>query len=285
MRFEYVKPASLSRALEILDRGDERVKVLAGGTDLIVFIQEGVAAPRLVVDIGALAELALIEEKNGMIRLGGLVTHGAAADSPLIREKAPVLKEACAEVGSPQIRSRGTIGGNLATGSPSGDALPALFALDASLTLQSLHGERTVPIAEFFTGVKKTILRHSELLTGVSFPAFSPFSLGFFKKLGQRRALAISKVSVAACLDLQGGTVSSCRIALGAVAPTVIRARKTEAFLLGKRLDSAVIAQAGRIAASESKAITDLRSAAGYRNEMVGVLVSRGLEEMAGENG
>jgi CO/xanthine dehydrogenase FAD-binding subunit len=282
MRFEYTKPASLAQALEILDQGDERVKVLAGGTDLLVFIQEGVISPRLVVDLGGIAELKSIEEKYGRIRLGALVTHDQAAASPLIREKAPVLPQACAEVGSPQIRSRGTIGGNLVTASPSGDVIPALVALGASLALRCLHGERTVPIEEFFTGVKKSVLRHNELLTLVSFPAPAPSSRGFFKKLGQRKALSISKVSVAACLDFEKGAVRSCRIALGAVAPTVIRATKTEAYLLGKKLDRGTIAQAARIVSSESRAITDLRSEADYRNEMVGVLVKRGIEEIAG---
>ena len=282
MRFEYARPESLRQALEILEQGDERVKVLAGGTDLLVFIQEGVISPRLVVDLGGIAELKSIEEKYERIRLGALVTHEEAAASPLIREKAGVLREACAEVGSPQIRSRGTIGGTLVTASPSGDVIPALVALGASLALTSLHGERAVSIEEFFTGVKKTVIRHDELLTFVSFPSAEPSARGFFKKLGQRKALAISKVSVAACLDLQQGAVRSCRIALGAVAPTVIRATKTEAYLQGKKLDRGTIAQAARIVSSESRAITDLRSEADYRNEMTGVLLERGLEEIGG---
>ena len=283
MKFDYCQPSSITEVLKILSGGGEGIKILAGGTDLLVNLQEGLLFPRLLVDIGSLKELQIMEEKDSRVSLGALVTHARAAESDLLRKKVLPLAQSCAEIGSPQIRCRGTIGGNLVNASPAADSLPPLFVLGAGLNLKSLKGERTVPIEEFFTGVKKSVIRPDELLTEISFPSPGETGRGFFKKLGQRKALAIAKVSVAAWIDLEGERVSSARIALGAVATTVIRARRTEAYLKGKVLDQEVIAAASWMVQEESKAISDIRSTADYRDEMAGVLLSRGLNEIAGQ--
>ncbi len=282
MRFNYHQPNSLQEALEILAR-EEDARLLAGGTDLLVYIQDGLANPAKLVDIGGLEELKEIVEEDGRIAVGALVTHAEAAASPLIREKALALAEGCAEVGSPQIRNRGTIGGNLANASPSADSAPPLYVLGAALKLQSLQGEREVPIEDFLVGVKKSVLRPDEIIVRVTFPPLSPTARGFFRKLGQRKALAIAKVSVAGTVDLREKTVASVRLALGAVATTPLRAIVTESYLEGRELDKKTIAEAARLIREESKAISDIRSTADYRDEMTGTLLARALEEIAGE--
>lgn len=279
MRFDYRRPKSLSEALEILAKAGEKVRVLAGGTDLLVNIQEGIDAPELVVDIGDLDELNRITEESGIIELGALVTHAGVIASELLKEKAPVLVAACSEVGAPQIRVRGTIGGNLATASPAGDLIPALFVLGAMVVLKGRDGEREVLIENFFTGVKQSALRPDELLISVRFSAINESARCFFKKLGQRKSLAIAKVTVAACLVIREGLIEKIRIALGAVATTVIRASRAESYLEGKPITEEVIARAGELVSEESRAISDIRSTEEYRNEMTGLLLMRGLAE------
>jgi len=281
MKFNYQRVNTVSEALEVLGGNNKPGKILAGGTDLLVMIQENIISPDEVIDISGIEELKKIEEASGKIRLGALVTHGRITSSEILREKAVVLVESCAEVGSPQIRNLGTIGGNLVMASPSGDTLPALYVLGAEIILAGKEGERALPIEDFMVGVKKSAIRPDELLVAISFPGMGEDSRGFFKKLGQRKALAISKVSVAAVISFQDGVVSSVRIALGAVATTVIRTPRTESCLVGQALTPEVISEASRICSEESRAITDIRSTADYRDEMAGLLLARGLGEIA----
>ena len=280
MQFEYTKAASVEEALELLAAGGGETKVLAGGTDLLVNIQEGLESPPALIDIGGLTELRGIEEKEGMIELGPMVTHAEVEGSELLRKKAPALVAACSEVGAVQIRYRGTIGGNIATGSPSGDTVPAFYVLGATVVLRNGQGEREIAVEDFFTGVKRTVLEPTELIVKFRFPAPPESARSFFKKLGQRKALAIAKVSVAGYLDFKDGVVEAARIALGAVAPTVIRAEKAEELLRGKELSEEVISEAGLLTTEASRAITDIRSNAGYRDEMAGLLLIRGLKEI-----
>lgn len=280
MKFNYQRVNTVSEALEVLSGNNETLKILAGGTDLLVMIQENLISPGELLDISGIEELKGIEEDEGRIRLGALVTHGRIAESSLLREKALPLVESCTEVGSPQIRNLGTIGGNLVMASPSGDSIPALYVLGAEVILASKEGERSIPIEDFLIGVKKSVIRPDELLVAISFPGMSADDRGFFKKLGQRKALAISKVSISAIVSLRDGVVTSVRIALGAVATTVIRTPRTESFLVGQALTPEVISEAARLCSEESRAITDIRSTAGYRDEMAGLLLARGLEEI-----
>jgi len=280
MKFNYQKVNTVSEALEVLSGNNETLKILAGGTDLLVMIQENLISPGELLDISGIEELKGIEEDEGRIRLGALVTHGRIAESSLLREKALPLVESCTEVGSPQIRNLGTIGGNLVMASPSGDSIPAFYVLGAEVILASKEGERSIPIEDFLIGVKKSVIRPDELLVAVTFPGMRADDRGFFKKLGQRKALAISKVSISAIVSLRDRVVTSVRIALGAVATTVIRTPRTESFLVGQALTPEVISEASRICSEESRAITDIRSTAGYRDEMAGLLLARGLEEI-----
>ena len=280
MKFNYQKVNTVSEALEVLSGNNETLKILAGGTDLLVMIQENLISPGELLDISGIEELKGIEEDEGRIRLGALVTHGRIAESSLLREKALPLVESCTEVGSPQIRNLGTIGGNLVMASPSGDSIPAFYVLGAEVILASKEGERSIPIEDFLIGVKKSVIRPEELLVAVTFPGMRADDRGFFKKLGQRKALAISKVSISAIVSLRDRVVTSVRIALGAVATTVIRTPRTESFLVGQALTPEVISEAARLCSEESRAITDIRSTAGYRDEMAGLLLARGLEEI-----
>lgn len=280
MKFEYHRPANLEAALKFLGGGVADCAPLAGGTDLLVMIQEELISPRVLLDISGLKELNYIREADGRIEIGALVTHGQAASSELLRAKASLLAQSCLQVGSPQIRALGTIGGNLVMGSPCGDTIPALYALEASLVLKSADGTRTVAIGDFFTGVKKNVRRTEELLTAINFPIPEPSARGFFNKLGQRKALAIAKVSVAGLVFRRRGEVEKIRVALGAVGPTAIRALQTEEYLTGRSLDPETIAAARTICSGESRAITDLRSNAGYRDRMAGVLLARGLNSI-----
>jgi carbon-monoxide dehydrogenase medium subunit len=220
-----------------------------------------------------------VSVKGKRLVLGPLVTFAEIAESRTLKKLAPQLVEAAAMASSPLIRNRATIGGNLANGSPSGDLIPPLYVLAAELELSSLKGKRRVKVQDFFTGAGITVLRNDELVTSISFDRSGGH--GFYEKLTARRALAISKVSVAADLALERQTITKVKIALGAVAPTVIRGSKTEGFLTGRRLNPESIDAACEIIEAEARPIDDIRSTAEYRREMVGVLLRRGLEEMA----
>jgi CO/xanthine dehydrogenase FAD-binding subunit len=270
-------PESLSEALDILSREGEGVKAISGGTDMIVQVLEGKKEPHALLDLHRLRELKYIREENGSIGIGSLTTHREIERSPIVKACAAVLSEAAFIVGSPQIKNLGTIGGNVANASPVADSVPALMALDAVLTLSSRSGERRVPIREFAVGPGKSVLRPDELITEISFAKPGADEIGFYERLGQRRLLSISKVGVAFRAGLRDGIMSRVAIALGAVAPTVIMASRTAAYLEGKAYSEKTAEEAGRIAEEESRAITDIRSTADYRNKMVGALLVRGL--------
>jgi carbon-monoxide dehydrogenase medium subunit len=196
----------------------------------------------------------------------------------LIRERAYPLARAAWEVGAPQIRNRGTISGNLITASPANDTITPLMALDASVTLQSSNGTRTVALNDFYQGVRKTVMQSDEMMVDISFPAMRSTQRGTFIKLALRRAQAISIVDVAIILDIQFDSVTSASIALGSVAPKIIRAPEAEKYLEGKQLTDNVIAEAARLTMTASKPIDDIRGSAAYRLEMVRVCTLRGLK-------
>ncbi|HID86700.1 MAG TPA: xanthine dehydrogenase family protein subunit M, partial [Anaerolineae bacterium] len=274
---EYHFAASVEEAVEILARHGDEARLVAGGTDLLVELRKGEMPPRILVDITRLPELREIRQADGRIVLGAGVTFAQILASPLLRAHALPLVEAASTVGSTQIRHLGTLGGNLATASPAGDSLPALMALDARITLAGPQGRRELPLEEFLVGVKRTALAPGELIEKIAFPAMGPETRGAFLKLGLRRAVAIAVVSVAVAVRMDGERVADARIALGAVAPTVIRAREAEESLVGRPLSDETIARAGELAMAAARPIDDIRGSAAYRREMVGVLVRRAL--------
>lgn len=279
----YLRPASLAEALQALSRWGKSAWPLAGGTDLLAGMRKGQISPQAVVDITTIRELGETGFQDGYVTVGALVTHSRIEQGEELACLAPVLVNACRQVGSLQIRNRGTLGGNMGNASPSADTLPPLYVLDAEVRLLSSAGERWLPVARFFLGPGQTARRPDELIAGVRFRPFEATERGFFRKIGQRRAVSISKASVAGAVLLEGGLVRRCRLALGAVAPTVIRVPAAEEYLAGKLLTTATVEEAARLAAQACQPITDIRSTVEYRRRAIAVLLRRGLLEIAKE--
>ena len=283
---EYITPSSVDEVIRILAEKQNTARIVAGATDLLLEIERGVRSGiETLIDISRLPNLSGIRlDGDGIIHLGPLTTHNDCAASQLIRERAYPLARAAWEVGAPQIRNRGTIAGNLITASPANDTITPLVALDASVTLRSIRGERNVRLPDFYTGVRRTVMLPDEMLVDISFPAMQKTQRGTFIKLALRRAQAISIVNAAVILELKSNSVKSAAISLGSVAPTIIHASKAEEYLAGKSLNDANIHEAAKIAMDESRPIDDLRGSADYRREMVRICVLRGLTAILHKN-
>jgi len=278
----YYTPHSLEEALQYLSKYKEAARPVAGGTDLVIEIERGLRSPQVVIDTTNIPNLDRITlDDQGYIHLGPLVTHNQVVGSELCQARAFPLVKACWEVGAPQIRNRATVAGNLVTASPANDTITPLWALDATVTLQSVRGSRTLSFDEFFLGVRKTALEPDELITDIAFPAMEEQEVGTFLKLGLRRAQAIAVVNVAVVLQVTGGTVTGARVALGSVAPTIVRAGRVEQFLADKQLTPQTMAQAGRLAAESVSPISDVRGSAAYRLYMTETLTRNALEALA----
>jgi xanthine dehydrogenase iron-sulfur cluster and FAD-binding subunit A len=277
----YEAPEGVEEALAILARHRGRARIVAGATDLLLELQRGIRPEiQVLIDLTRVPGLDRIELEGEEISLGPLVTHNQVIGSQLVVDRALPLAQACLEVGSPQLRNRATVVGNLVTASPANDTITPLRALGATLTLSSLTGEREIPLEEFHTGLRETVLRSDEMVTSVRFPALGPNQKGLFAKLGLRRAQAISVVHLAVIVDFDGATVRSASLALGSVAPTVVRASAAEQYLAGKPLTYQVMVEAARLAAEAVAPIDDIRATAGYRREEVGVMVFRTLQAL-----
>jgi len=277
-----VRPVSVAEALEVLAKQGAAARIVAGGTDVLVELQRGVKPTAALIDVSALRELKYVRRQGDVVALGGLATHNDVLAAPFARDAMLPLAQACVEVGAPQIRTRGTIAGNVVTASPANDTIAPLIALGAEIVLASHEGERTLPLADFYTGFRTTQLRPDELVREIRFRALGQARRGIFLKLGLRRAQAISVIDVAVIVALDAnGAVTGARIALGCLAPTVVRAFAAERFLVGKRLDGATCAEAGRVACDDAAPIDDVRGSAAYRRTTLAALVARALERIA----
>ncbi|MGI8476713.1 MAG: FAD binding domain-containing protein [Thermomicrobiales bacterium] len=281
----YHQPASLDEALGLLAAAAPSpggARIVAGGTDVLVELSRGIRPTEALIDITRIPGLAGITLDGGTIRLGALATHNDVVASPLCVGRALPLAQACWEIGAPQLRTRATIAGNLVTASPANDTITPLVALGAEVVLRSVGGERTLPLDAFYLGVRKIAMRPDELLTEIRFPALDSGmgQRGLFLKLGLRRAQAISVIDLAIVLTIEDGLVTAARIALGSIAPTIVRASAAESWLLGKRLEPAVCAAAGRLAVEAASPIGDVRSGAAYRLATIANLVAHGLERI-----
>jgi carbon-monoxide dehydrogenase medium subunit len=277
----YLQPTSLDEALALLHSHAGQARPVAGGTDLIVEFERGIRRTPMVIDLSKLTDLNYVRATDGVIRLGALATHAAVLAAPACRAGALPLVQACIEIGAPQIRNRGTVAGNLITASPANDTIAPLMALGAEVVLTRVGGERVVPLNEFYTGVRRTVMAPDELLREIRFPALRADQRGLWMRLGLRRAQAISVIHFAIVLTLDGDTVREAAITLGCLAPTVVHARQAEAFLAGKPLTAEVCAEAGRLACADVRPISDLRGSADYRLTTLAALVGESLGRIA----
>ncbi len=251
---------------------------MAGGTDLLADLKSAPHAPGLVIDISRASDIKGIEMTDQGLRIGAMVTHTEIMRSTLIQKHCPALAEAAHTIGAVQTRNLGTLGGNLVTAVPSMDSGPTLMALDAWVVLAGSSGDRKLPLTEFFKGPRRTALQPDELLTTIVIPVENLGKPAHFLKSGLRKGQALALVNAAASLWLdREGRIKTPRIALGAVAPVVMRAYSAEQYLAGRVPTPETMTEAGRIAADECKPISDFRASAVYRKDLVAVLVKRTL--------
>jgi carbon-monoxide dehydrogenase medium subunit len=275
--FGYVAAKDVDHAVALLAQYGATAKILAGGTDLMADFKFSAHSPEVIVDISRADDLKGIAMTEAGLRIGALVTHTEIMESALVRDRLPALIEAAGTIGAMQTRNLGTVGGNLVTCVPSMDSGPTLLALEAQVTVAGPEGRRRIPLSELFVGPRKTSLAVGELLVDIIIPSANVGKPTAFQKFGLRKGQALALVNAAASFWPRKGTFTAPRIALGAVAPTVIRAPKAEAYLEGQPISEAAMAEAGRIAATEAKPITDFRASADYRRDLVAVLVKRAL--------
>jgi carbon-monoxide dehydrogenase medium subunit len=279
-RFEYHAPSSLSGALELLTRWGDRARVFAGGTDLLVSMKKRELMPEHLINLKGIAELKGIDEDGeGGLRVGAAVTLAEIEQSKVIQERYGMLWEAVRVMASPQIRTLGTIGGNLSSAVPSADTAPPLIAFGATVRVVGIQGERRLLVEDFFKGPGESVLKPDEVLAQIFIPNPPEASSGTYLKMMRRNALDLALVGVAVFLrlDEKREVCKEARIVLGAVAPTPIRAFKAEKILIGKELSEAMAKEAGRRASEEARPISDVRASMEYRRTIISILTKRGL--------
>ena len=279
--FDFTQPLDVPEALEILAEPG-RILPVAGGTNIMVNMKRAPLEADLVLDLTRLEDLMPISSDNGSIRLGAGVTFARLLEWQPGGAVEGLMRPMCVAFAGPLIRNLATVGGNICDASAAADISPPLLALDARVELASAaDGFRTLPLPEFFQGLRKTARRTDELLTAIEFSRPDDAEHWFYYKLGKRKADAISIVSVAMTVKLNHGRVEGARIALGAVAPVAMRTPEAEGILRGEPLNEVTIAAAAVTAAKESQPIDDFRATGDYRRKMVEALVKRGLNEIA----
>jgi CO/xanthine dehydrogenase FAD-binding subunit len=289
--FELLLPQTLSEALAMLAEKGPEITPLAGGTNVIVELRQNRPRHRVLMDVSRLAELRGMRREDGHVVLGGGTTIAELLTDPLIAAYGAPLRQAAAVLGSPLVRNRATVAGNLVDASPAADTAPPLLALGAEVELASRAATRRVPLDAFFVGPNETVRRPDELLVAIHWPVPPPHSAAAFHKLGLRQALACAVVNAAVMVERDVGAGASpastpalcrqARIALGAVAPKPIRPHTAEDLLRGQRLTPNVIAEAARLAAKATHPIDDVRGSAAYRRRVTEVLVRRLLDQVA----
>jgi len=273
--FEYLAPGTLNELFEALSVQGKKIQIIAGGTDLMIALKERTAAPEVVVDLGRLREeLGGIAVGGGALRIGALATFAQIESSPFVARYAKALRQAAANVGTLQIRSIATLGGNLATASPAADSAPPLIALGATATLLSRAGERTLPVQDVFTAPKRNGLRAGEIVSSVEIPANEEVRSAW-TRAAVRKENVLSTVSVALATTVQDGRFGTSRVALGAVAPTPILAEKASGAMTGSEAVPEGAERVATLAAEDSRPISDIRASARYRKHLVYVLTRR----------
>jgi carbon-monoxide dehydrogenase medium subunit len=274
-------PKSVKEAISILSEYGEKAEVIAGGTDLLVKMKSGDAVPDCLINMEGLKELEYIlhDDKEGL-RIGARTPIHAVAESPLIGDRFKIIAHAARSLGTPMIRRQATIGGNLCNAAPSADMAPALIVLGAQLKIEGSEGQKVMAAEDFFKGPGETSLDRNEILTEIQVPDTTPNSKTVYLKQTRTRGADLAIVGVAAMAIMDDNVIADVKIALGAAAPTPIRAKKAEAILKGNKPDDHLLETCAEAALLESDPIDDIRSSAAYRKKLIKVLVKRALEQI-----
>jgi CO/xanthine dehydrogenase FAD-binding subunit len=277
-KFEFLAPKTVQEACSLLSQHGDKAKVKAGGTDVLNVMKERKIAPQYLIGISGISDLDYIKADADGIKIGALTTLSSLGNSSVIKEKCPCLAEVPLKMATVQIRNMGTLGGNLCNAAPSADTAPILICLGAKAKIAGPNGERVVALEDFFTGPGKTVLGNGELLVEIQVPAQPANTAGAYFKMS-RVAVDLAVVGVGVVVTRDGDSCKDIKITLGAVAPTPIRAKKAEAVIKGKKVDDALLEQAGKIASEEATPIDDVRGSAFYRTEIVKVYTKRAIKQ------
>jgi aerobic carbon-monoxide dehydrogenase medium subunit len=278
-KFTYLAPKNLDEAVSLHESYGGRAKYVAGGTDVLVKIKEGKLAPDYLISLKGILdqERPYLNHETGELFIGAFLTHGEIEKSSIVRLNYPILHDAVKNIGSAQIRNVATIGGNLVNAVPSADGAIPLIALDGKAQIYGTKGRRSVDLRRFFLGPGQCDLDRGEILLEIAIPPLLPRTGGAYVKHGRREAMELPMLGVGILLSLEEdiATCARARICLGVAAPTPLRCREAEKYIVGKTVDETSLAEAGRIAAEESRVRDSIRGLAWYRREMVAVLVKR----------
>lgn len=273
---EVFNPSSIDEALELLDKYGERAKIIAGGTDIIIELKNEKIHPDVLIDIFKIKELKNIEEKDGKIKIGACATFTEVVEDELFNTNLIGFNRACKLVGSPQIRNKGTVGGNIANGASAADSVPPLLCLDAKLTIESLNSKREISLEEYYNNP----LKENELLTFIRFKKPSEDAVLSFSKLGLRKALAISRLTNSVLIEFdEEKRVKNVKVASGALGKTPVRERQVEEYLLGKQIDIEIIEQSIKTLRSSAEERLKGRSTFPYKSSAIETTLKEALEE------
>lgn len=278
--FEYLRPNNMDELLDELSQCGPKGKLIAGGTDLTVALKERLIHPEVIIDLNHLRPcLSGVEVTKTTLKIGSMTTYTELERDPKVQRYAKALSEAASQVGTFQIRNLGTIGANLANGSPAADTAPPLIVLSATVNLRSKYGERRLRVEDLITGVKKTLIQPNEIITSIEVPLNEHVS-SYWMRSAKRNENVISVVSVAVASEIRGENFGDSKISLGAVAPTPILARTSSSKLTGSPISETTIEEVSNLAREESKPITDVRGSAEYRRHLVYVLTKRAIRKV-----
>jgi len=279
---QYFAPQKIEKALEILARYGKEIKVIAGGTDLLIQYYDRLYEVNGWLDLKNIEKLKEIKIRQNQMEIGAMVTHTQLEKSGDIQKYFPVLSKAAADIGSPQIRNRGTIGGNIVNASPAGDLLAPLIAYDAQFRLFSKQGEKMVPAEEFFIGPKKTILKSAQLLTQIILPLPSGMTYSSWIKIGKRKALIIATITLALVVEMaeNNKTVKDAKACLGSVAPTPIEIKEIRKKMVKKNFAQLNFDELGQIVEDKISPIDDIRGTREYRKDVAKNIMINALEEI-----
>lgn len=275
--FDYKTPNTIEEAIDLLWQAEGKAKIIAGGTDLVIGLRNGDQNPQTLIDITKIEELQKIEEKNGTISIGAAVTHSEIASSSLVKKYGKVLSDAASEIGSPQVRNLGTIGGNIINASPAADTIPPLMVLNATGKIVSKEGDRQLPLYQLFKGPYETNLKPHELLVQITFQKLPSDIRSSFVRLARRDAMAIARMSVAVVLQIEKNRIGDVRIAIGSVTPTPRRMSEAETFLKGKSPDEGSLQKASLKITETMIRQSGIRPSTSYKRPVVEALFIRAM--------